>query len=172
MSCPHHSHSGAHGSNPGPSEPISGAYVQWGQSIDNIFFSWWHASSKHAFWGSVVLVYLLCVIYEFYIAGRSIAEERITILLDEKNGCDIEKADNQNQRECKITGMKRHLLYLGMASLYGFQTFYAFFLMMVFMTYNGFLIVAMTLGFFTGRWFILIWKPKDVCLIKPDTACH
>lgn len=56
--------------------------------------------------------------------------------------------------------------------LYAFQCFYAYFLMMVFMTYNGYFICAIIGGFFIGRFFVALVLPRTRSPISPQTPCH
>ncbi|KAK3177262.1 copper transpport protein [Lecanicillium sp. MT-2017a] len=53
------------------------------------------------------------------------------------------------------------------AILYAVQTFYAFMLMLIFMTYNGWVMVAVTLGAFFG--YLLFGETTSA---TKDNACH
>ncbi|RKP18208.1 hypothetical protein ROZALSC1DRAFT_15438, partial [Rozella allomycis CSF55] len=53
--------------------------------------------------------------------------------------------------------------------LHGVHTFYAFFLMMVFMTYNGFLCTAIIVGAVTG---FFVFGRYKVAEADKQTSCH
>ncbi|KAK7744949.1 copper transpport protein [Cytospora paraplurivora] len=58
-------------------------------------------------------------------------------------------------------------VHLVKAALYALQTFYAFMLMLVFMTYNGWVMVAVTLGAFLG--YLVFGGPTTA---TKETQCH
>lgn len=53
------------------------------------------------------------------------------------------------------------------AALYAVQTFYAFMIMLIFMTYNGYVMGAVTVGAFVG--YVVFGGQTDVVR---ETACH
>ncbi|KAJ2902247.1 Copper transport protein CTR2 [Zalerion maritima] len=55
------------------------------------------------------------------------------------------------------------------AVLYAAQNFYAFMIMLLFMTYNGWVMVAVTAGFFAGY---MLFADDDESSATKDTACH
>lgn len=137
----------------------NGSYLKWERKVDYVFFSWWTAESEGAFWGSVVLIFLLCFVYEGYIAMRTIVEDHISTRLDAESNC------------YELKRSKRMYYHFLKAAIYAFQTFYAFTLMMIFMSYNGFFIVSMTLGFFGGHLAISMMRPTGKS-IQASTPCH
>ena len=151
MGCPHHPQN--------PDSTMDHGYLNWKQDVNYVFFYWWTAATKASFWGSIVVIFLLCVLYEGYIAARSVLETHIDARLNPEH-----VLYEHNKR-------KVALWHFAKAAAYAFQTFYAFFLMMVFMSYNGYFIVAMTLGFFTGHIMVSACLPRQP-LIKPGCACH
>ncbi|KAL4737811.1 Ctr copper transporter family-domain-containing protein [Aspergillus similis] len=54
-----------------------------------------------------------------------------------------------------------------MAALYGVQVFYSFFIMLLFMTYNGFVMLAVAVGAFVGY----LAFGENMCATK-SVACH
>lgn len=47
------------------------------------------------------------------------------------------------------------------AAIHTLTSFYSLFLMMIFMTYNGYLIAGMMLGMFTGHLFWAVFLPEE-----------
>lgn len=90
---------------------------------------------------------------------RVIIEEYISTRLDAESRC------------YELKHSKRMCYHFLKATIYAFQTFYAFTLMMIFMSYNGFFIVSMILGFFGGHLAIFMMKPTGKSL-RASTPCH
>jgi hypothetical protein len=58
--------------------------------------------------------------------------------------------------------------HIGKGLLYGAQVFYSFFIMLLFMTYNGWVMIAVALGAFVGY---VIWGDAAGSSVK-SVACH
>lgn len=59
-----------------------------------------------------------------------------------------------------------------LSAIYGFQVFYAYFLMMVFMTFNGYIIIAIIVGFFIGHLVVKCIKEPGIEPFQAETPCH
>ncbi|KAF4992114.1 hypothetical protein FGRMN_7392 [Fusarium graminum] len=118
-----------------------------------IVFRQWHVRSSTSLFFSLVAVILLAVGYE---ALRSLSR-RYEEALDNR----VRTAPRQSQGQAD---QRAHLIK---AILYGLQNFYAFMLMLVFMTYNGWVMIAVSLGAFLGYLFF----GKRTSATK-DNACH
>jgi copper transporter 1 len=57
--------------------------------------------------------------------------------------------------------------HLGKAIFYGVQVFYSFFIMLLFMTYNGWVMVAVAVGASLGY---LVWGAEEAA--TKSVACH
>ncbi|KAJ5032486.1 uncharacterized protein L3040_009090 [Drepanopeziza brunnea f. sp. 'multigermtubi'] len=118
-----------------------------------LVFRWWHIRSTGG-----LLISLLAVVglTAFYEAIRS-ASRRYENIVARKTG----EAPRRNQVE---VNRQAHVIK---ALLYALQTFYAFMLMLLFMTYNGWVMAAMAVGSFVGY---LVFGNNTSA--TKDTACH
>ncbi|KAI8720686.1 Copper transport protein [Fusarium sp. LHS14.1] len=131
-----------------------------------IVFRQWHIRSTSSLVFSLVAVILLAVGYE---ALRSLSR-RYEEALDKRvratpsdepvtESTPILSGQNQEQAD-----QRAHIIK---AVLYALQNFYAFMLMLVFMTYNGWVMVSVSLGAFIGY----IFFGHRTSATK-DNACH
>ncbi|KAF4967611.1 hypothetical protein FSARC_4858 [Fusarium sarcochroum] len=118
-----------------------------------IVFRQWHVRSTTSLFFSLVAVILLAIGYE---ALRSLSR-RYEETLDNR----VRATPRQSQGQAD---QRAHLIK---AVLYGLQNFYAFMLMLVFMTYNGWVMVSVSLGAFLGY---LFFGQKTSA--TKDNACH
>ncbi|KAF5552446.1 low-affinity copper transport [Fusarium phyllophilum] len=118
-----------------------------------IVFRQWHVRSTISLFFSLVAVIFLAVGYE---ALRSLSRQ-YEEALDNR----VRAAPRQSQGQAD---QRAHLIK---AVLYGLQNFYAFMLMLIFMTYNGWVMIAVSLGAFLGYLFF----GKRTSATK-DNACH
>ncbi|KAH6963957.1 Ctr copper transporter family-domain-containing protein [Fusarium avenaceum] len=125
----------------------------WNTNNLCIVFRQWHVRSTTSLFFSLVAVVLLAVGYE---ALRSLSR-RYEEALDNR----VRTAPRQSQGQAD---QRAHLIK---AVLYGLQNFYAFMLMLVFMTYNGWVMIAVSLGAFLG--YLLFGKRTSA---TKDNACH
>ncbi|RMJ12616.1 hypothetical protein BHE90_009332 [Fusarium euwallaceae] len=118
-----------------------------------IVFRQWHIRSTSSLVFSLVAVILLAAGYE---ALRSLSR-RYEEALDKR----VRAAPRQNQGQAD---QRAHLIK---AVLYALQNFYAFMLMLVFMTYNGWVMISVSLGAFIGYVFF-----GHRTSATKDNACH
>ncbi|XWW97261.1 hypothetical protein V2A60_005243 [Cordyceps javanica] len=101
-----------------------------------IVFERWHIRSTPGLVASLIAVVLIAMGYEGLRATSRIYERSIDAR--------VESAPRQNRDH-----LTRHS-HLIKSLLYGLQNFYALMLMLVFMTYNGWVMVSVGLGAFLG----------------------
>ncbi|KAF7542787.1 hypothetical protein G7Z17_g11275 [Cylindrodendrum hubeiense] len=118
-----------------------------------IVFRQWHVRSTTSLFFSLLAVILLGVGYE---ALRSVSRRYEDSLVK-----GVQSLPRQNQGQAD---QRAHIIK---AALYALQNFYAFMLMLVFMTYNGWVMVAVTLGAFTG--YVAFGQKTSA---TKDNACH
>ncbi len=58
------------------------------------------------------------------------------------------------------------------SSLFAFSNFYSLFLMMIFMTYNAYLCIALVLGAGTGHFWSSIFIPESDPTNRPRSCCN
>ncbi|CAK7240932.1 MAG: copper transpport protein [Sporothrix thermara] len=118
-----------------------------------IVFRWWHVRSTPGLFLSLLAVIALGVGYEALREGI----RRYEVQLAKQ----AESVPRQVQAE---VNKRAHLIK---AILYGVQNFYAFMIMLVFMTYNGWVMLSVSFGAFVG--YLLFGGATTV--VK-ETACH
>ncbi|KAK0392764.1 hypothetical protein NLU13_2259 [Sarocladium strictum] len=152
----HMDHSGHmdHGGD-GGMEPMCSMNMLFTWNTENlcIVFRQWHVRSTASLLVSLVAVVLLGAGYE---ALRA-ASRRYELSLTKE----IETIPRQNQA---AAGKRAHLTK---SLLYGLQNFYAFMLMLVFMTYNGWVMISVSLGAFLGYYFF-----GETTSSTKENACH
>ncbi|KFA80266.1 hypothetical protein S40288_04561 [Stachybotrys chartarum IBT 40288] len=162
----HSDHSG-HGGGGGMNDMCSmNMLFTWDTTNLCIVFSQWHIRSTTSLVFSLAAVVLLAMGYE---ALRSVSRryevamnKRVESMpRDESVTESTPILSGQNQSSA---GQRAHVIK---AALYALQNFYAFMLMLIFMTYNGWVMVAVSLGAFFG--YVLFGQ--DTSATK-DNACH
>jgi len=118
-----------------------------------IVFEQWHIRTTPGLIISLIAVVLIAMGYEGLRATCRVYERSIDAR--------VESAPRQNR-----DSLARHS-HLIKSLLYGFQNFYAFMLMLVFMTYNGWVMVAVSLGAFLGYYVF-----GSHTSATKETACH
>ncbi|PHH86943.1 hypothetical protein CDD83_9558 [Cordyceps sp. RAO-2017] len=118
-----------------------------------IVFRQWHVRSTAALVFSLVAVVLLAMLYE---ALRALSR-RYEASQNRRIAC----MPRQTQQQA---GQRAHVIK---ALLYALQNFYAFMLMLIFMTYNGWVMIAVSLGAFFG--YLLFGQTTSA---TKDNACH
>ncbi|KKY38431.1 putative ctr copper transporter [Diaporthe ampelina] len=118
-----------------------------------IVFKQWHIRSTPGLLFSLVAVVLIGMGYEALRAGT----RRYEVIMDRR----LDSTPRQNKAQAN---QRTHLVK---AALYAVQTFYAFMLMLIFMTYNGWVMVAVTLGAFLGYLAFGAHTP-----VNKETQCH
>jgi len=131
-----------------------------------IVFRWWHIRSTPGLIISLLAVVALGAAYE---ALRS-ASRRYETFVNKRheelpNGAVTERTpflwSGRNQVE---VSKRAHIIK---AFLYAVQNFYAFMLMLLFMTYNGWVMIAVSVGAFVG--YLVFGNSTSA---TKDGACH
>ncbi|KAI0256221.1 Ctr copper transporter [Lactifluus subvellereus] len=166
------------------------------QIVDTcIVFKQWHISSRFAFVLSFIAIIFMSFGYEYLRAYQRIVDQRIALMLSrgkardkgpvsgrsslEQSGPDdIEEAGLLSGRPKKLATCTPVPFYPRVlrATLYGAQVFVSFFLMLVFMTYNAYLIFAVVLGAGIGHFIFGAAMDAEAVLAGADSgkgmACH
>ncbi|KAJ7680646.1 Ctr copper transporter family-domain-containing protein [Mycena polygramma] len=160
------------------------------QIIDTcIVFRSWHVSSKAMFVGSCIAIVALGVFYEYLRAFQKSLDTRIALSLVEsgkgkrpasrsgRSSPDEDAGLLTGRRLFKIasTGTPVPVLLRALrAGLYGATVFLSFFLMLVFMTYNAYLIFATVFGAALGHFIFGSTINIDAILSdeSKSMACH
>ncbi|CEJ82579.1 hypothetical protein VHEMI02636 [[Torrubiella] hemipterigena] len=161
-------HSG-HGGMPGMDDMCSMSMLfTWDTKNLCIVFRQWHIRSTLSLIISLLAIVLIGVGYE---ALRALSRSYETA-----SNQRIQSLPNDNERLTETTpflapgqlaeeaSRKNHYTK---AAIYALQNFYAFMLMLVFMTYNGWVMIAVTLGAFIG--YVLFGHTTSS---TKDNACH
>ncbi|KAK7741114.1 copper transpport protein [Diaporthe eres] len=118
-----------------------------------IVFKQWHIRTTPGLLFSLIAVVLIGMGYEALRAGT----RRYEVIMARR----LDSTPRQNKAQAS---QRTHLVK---AVLYAVQTFYAFMLMLIFMTYNGWVMVAVTLGAFFGYLVFGAHTP-----VNKETQCH
>ncbi|OPB42938.1 Ctr copper transporter [Trichoderma guizhouense] len=154
----HHMHSmeghEGHGGHGGMDDMCSMSMLfTWDTTNLCIVFRQWHIRSNLSLVLSLLAVVLIGIGYEYL---RSVSRRYEASL-----AARLETVPRQNRDNASKRG---HVIK---AILYAIQNFYAFMLMLVFMTYNGWVMVAVSLGAFLG--YLLFGHSTSA---TKDNACH
>ncbi|KAJ7772661.1 Ctr copper transporter family-domain-containing protein [Mycena maculata] len=163
------------------------------QIIDTcIVFRSWHVGSKAAFFGSCIAIVALGVLYEYLRAFSKSLDTRIALALVASgkgkrttSGVRSGRSSPSEEDAALLTGRRMFkipangtpvpfLLRVLRAALYGATVFLSFFLMLVFMTYNAYLIFATVFGAALGH-FIFGGTINIDALLSEESkgmACH
>ncbi|CAK9435674.1 uncharacterized protein LODBEIA_P04010 [Lodderomyces beijingensis] len=125
----------------------------WNWKNTCVVFKWWHIKTFYGFLISLVVVVLLGMGYEFIKAQFS-KWERATATMTTSGLSSTQQKRFQLQR----------------ALVYGVQVFYSFWLMLVFMTYNGWFMLAVALGAAMGNYWFGTLAGMDTT--SRTMACH
>ncbi|KAL2860641.1 Ctr copper transporter [Aspergillus pseudodeflectus] len=140
-----------------------------------IVFSGWHVTGPLSLLGSLVVIVLMAAGYEgvrqvtrqYEIAHARRLSAFSTVPVGSNEIADEALTGNetepQNQARTHVPSTSSRLLVgsdnrraverrgkITMAALYAVQVFYSFFIMLLFMTYNGFVMLAVAVGAFVG----------------------
>jgi len=138
----------------------------WNTKNVCIIFHWWHIRNTFTLILSLLAVVALTAGYEAIRSGS----RRYEAWVEKKStgitlGDDTENTpfiwSGRNQVE---VSKRAHVIK---AALYALQNFYAFMLMLLFMTYNGWIMLAVGVGSFVG--FLLFGTNTSA---SKETACH
>lgn len=125
----------------------------WDWKNTCIVFKWWHVKTFWGFIGSFLAIVLLTAGYEFVKAFFQGWERNYSSTLSEAS-------INTSNTAIEQYRLKKSILY-------GFQVGYSFLLMLVFMTYNGWFMVAVAVGAAIGNW---VWGTSSTH--ERDLSCH
>ncbi|QIW95444.1 hypothetical protein AMS68_000962 [Peltaster fructicola] len=117
-----------------------------------IVFRSWHITGTWSLIWSLIAVVLLAAAYEAIREASRRYEERLSVKLEDMPRS-VAGAEDAKARIIK-------------AILYGIQVFYSFFIMLVFMTYNGWVMLAVGFGAFLG--YLMFGRSS----ISRSAACH
>ncbi|GMM39877.1 low-affinity Cu transporter [Hanseniaspora uvarum] len=120
----------------------------WSYKNTCVISSKWHIKTKFQMFLSCVLIFLSSYFYEYF---------KVKF-----NQYKLQKSISAESEENKRKSRQYESL------LYGLQVFYSFMLMLVFMTYNGWLMLAMTLGAIFGYYKFTF----NVSSLSSSLACH
>lgn len=165
-------------------------YWNWDTSIPYIFFKWWTAETPLGLGFAVITVFFLAFFYENVINLRArydagLMRQASARMDDEqktssKSGCcsstTASSAPSADCCECPApTNMRRPFTTtqsLIRSSLFAFSNFYSLFLMMIFMTYNAYLCIALVMGAGTGHFWSSVFIPEADILNRPRSCCN
>ncbi|KAJ9157807.1 CTR2 short splice [Pleurostoma richardsiae] len=125
----------------------------WNTNNLCIVFSQWHIRSTAGLLLSLLAVVALGAGYEALRAGI----RRYELAVSRR----VEAIPRQNQGQ---VSKRAHVIK---SLLYAVQTFYAFMIMLIFMTYNGWVMLSVTVGAFVG--YLLFGNTTTAA---KETACH
>ncbi|KAH6634087.1 Ctr copper transporter family-domain-containing protein [Chaetomium sp. MPI-SDFR-AT-0129] len=148
----HSSHAGHGDMGSGPMCNMNMLFT-WDATDLCVVFRQWHITSTLSLAVSLVAIVGICAGYE---ALRE-ATRRYEAVLSQR----VETAPRQNREQ--IT-RRAHIIK---AALYGVQNFYAFMIMLIFMTYNGWVMIAVSVG--AGLGYLVFGGSTPV---TKETACH
>ncbi|KAF8448309.1 ctr copper transporter [Terfezia claveryi] len=117
-----------------------------------LVFRWWHVTGNFSLIMSLLGVVALSAGYEFL---RELTR-RLEIRLDSM-------PQSSKRPPLSPSQLKAHIIK---ATLYGLQVFYSFFIMLLFMTYNGWVMIAVAIGAFVGY---CLWGGASA---TKSVACH
>ena len=137
----------------------SGMVIAWRTSEPYIFFPFWTATTPETFWISVGIIFLLAAVFEVFVYYRSVVEKHYEDQLDESS-------IHYEVKRSRRVGIK-----VLMAFIYMLYVALAYLLMMIFMMYNTYFIIAMLAGFFVGHLGILLAAPRFSASKQPG-VCH
>lgn len=130
-----------------------------------IVFRQWHVRSTTSLLFSLLAVVLIAVGYEAIRALSRRYEDTLAKRVQALPSGTVTETtpmlSGQNQGQAD---QRAHIIK---AVLYALQNFYAFMLMLVFMTYNGWVMIAVTLGAFIG--YVTFGQKTSA---TKDNACH
>ncbi|KAK4129294.1 putative copper transport protein [Parathielavia appendiculata] len=118
-----------------------------------IVFRQWHITTSLSLIVSLVAIVLICAGYEALREGIRRYEAMVFKRLD--------TAPRQNREQVTRRA------HVTKAALYAMQNFYAFMIMLIFMTYNGWVMIAVSVG--AGLGYLIFGESTPV---TKETACH
>ncbi|KIM45509.1 hypothetical protein M413DRAFT_442177 [Hebeloma cylindrosporum] len=191
---------GGHGGHDMPMTPKCKMNMLWNTDIIDscIVFRSWHISSKTAFVYSCLAIIALGIFYEYLRGLQRKLDYHIALSLSKGKGRGRNNGGGNSGRESPVgsgileeTGLLsgHRLLRSSLtgtpvpplsralrATLYGASVFLSFFLMLVFMTYNAYLIASVVIGAALGHYIFGSTMNIDAILSDSSSnkgmACH
>ncbi|TVY23275.1 Copper transport protein [Lachnellula hyalina] len=160
-------HSGMdHGGHAMPAMCSMNMLFTWDTNNLCLIFRWWHVQTTPGLILSLLAVVALTAAYEFL---RSLSRRYEAFAAEKAEESPNESVaertplvwSGRNQVE---VSQRAHIIK---AALYAIQNFYAFMLMLLFMTYNGWVMLSVAVGAFIG--FLLFGNNTSS---TKDGACH
>ncbi|KAF8424690.1 Ctr copper transporter family-domain-containing protein [Tirmania nivea] len=128
-----------------------------------LVFRWWHISSTFSLIMSLLGVVALSAGYEFL---RELTR-RLEARLDSTPHATSEETSSLLPGSANAVATRRsQKAHIIKATFYGLQVFYSFFIMLLFMTYNGWVMIAVAVGAFVGY---CLWGGASAA---KSVACH
>ncbi|SPQ17883.1 2b127171-280e-4fcc-9934-7bc6719e1b6e [Thermothielavioides terrestris] len=150
----HSHHAMDHGDMGGGSHMCSmNMLFTWDTTNLCIVFRQWHITSNLGLVASLVAVVAICAGYEALREGIRRYEAALS-----------RRVDTVPRQSREQVSRRAHVVK---AVLYGFQTFYAFMIMLIFMTYNGWVMIAVSVG--AGLGYLMFGGRTPA---TKETACH
>ncbi|KAA8905507.1 Ctr copper transporter family-domain-containing protein [Sphaerosporella brunnea] len=128
-----------------------------------LVFRWWHVTSMLSLILSLLAVVALGMGYEYLRAVSRRYEAR----LEAEEVYTEQSSLLPGTLRANSTAQRRKRGNIGKALLYGAQVFYSFFIMLLFMTYNGWVMIAVAVGAAAGY---LVWGAEESA--AKIVACH
>lgn len=122
--------------------------VNWSTSVPAVFFCWWRADTPCRFATSIAVIYGLAVAFELLNNVRS----RFV----------------SHARQKSLFGWQQQVT---LSLLHTAMVAYGLFLMMIFMTYNGLMMIAMIAGHGSGHLLGAAFLPEADDVSRVKTCC-
>ncbi|ORX79698.1 Ctr copper transporter [Basidiobolus meristosporus CBS 931.73] len=145
----------------------------WDISNLCVVFNWWRINSVPTLMVSIILVFALSASYEMLRDYTRSFEQRI-ITKHQASATEEESPESAESNESLLNSGSYKYIWLTPKEkiqrvlLYSIQVFLSFFLMLVFMTYNGYLIISVVLGASAGFY---IFGGDRLSAVK-SLSCH
>ncbi|KAK9722587.1 copper transpport protein [Basidiobolus ranarum] len=145
----------------------------WDISNLCVVFNWWRVNSIPTLIVSIILVFALSASYEMLRDYTRTFEQRI-LLKHQTTATNDEDPESPDSNESLLNAGNYKYIWLTPKEkllrvfLYSIQVFLSFFLMLIFMTYNGYLIIAVVIGASTGFYIF----GGDRLSAAKSLACH
>nr|CAG8487422.1 11808_t:CDS:2 [Entrophospora candida] len=136
-----------------------------------VVFSWWHINSIPILILSCGIIILIGVIYEYtkYLSknyDKKLYQEEYRSIPEDDNL--VSNEEESRSRGSRISTRASKSQQVLRSLIYSIQTTLSLFIMLIFMTYNGFLIISVVLGAFIGSYIfsknIIYDQPAECCI--------
>ncbi|PHZ11131.1 Ctr copper transporter [Rhizopus microsporus ATCC 52813] len=153
-------HSG-HGGHQMPSGPTCKMNMLFNWQVEDtcVVFQWWHISGPWSLLTSCIAVFIIAAFYEWIRAYAAALESNWQqSALFQRNGNSQSNEEEQEQENVvyayqQYTRLLSNKRELARSAIYAILVGISFWLMLVFMTYNGYLMIATVLGAGFGHYF-------------------